>query len=131
MCVSMNSAPVYAQKTDSAPYLFGPIAFWMWTPETNKWINPKYAVKDTPQEQLQVGTDLYKTTNGGTAWSLETAIGYEVDFIDLEKDNTTVFLAKRDAAGTNRASLWDGAVLTHINTGKSTTGGATSGGDVV
>lgn len=78
-----------------------------------------------------VDTDLHKTTNGGTVWSLETAVGYEVDFIDLEKDNTTVFLAKRDAAGTNRASLWDGAVLTHINTGKSTTGGATSGGDVV
>jgi hypothetical protein len=80
-----------------------------------------------------VGTSLYKTTNGGTAWTLETAIGYEVDFIDLEKDNTTVFLAKRDAAGTNRASLWDsvGASLSHINTGKSTTGGATSGGDVV
>lgn len=80
-----------------------------------------------------VGTDLYKTVNGGTAWTLETAVGYEVDFIDLEKDNTTVFLAKRDAAGANRASLWDsvGASLTNINTGKSTTGGATSGGDVV
>jgi hypothetical protein len=80
-----------------------------------------------------VGTNLYKTINGGTAWTLETAIGYEVDFIDLEKDNTTVFLAKRDAAGTNRASLWDsvGASLSHINTGKSTTGGSTAGGDVV
>lgn len=80
-----------------------------------------------------VGTSLYKTVNGGGAWTLETAVGYEVDFIDLEKDNTTVFLAKRDAAGANRASLWDsvGASLSHINTGKSTTGGATSGGDVV
>lgn len=27
-------------------------AFWVWTPETNKWVNPKYAVKETPQEQL-------------------------------------------------------------------------------
>ena len=35
-------------------------AFWVWTPETNKWTNPKYAVKDTPQEQLQVGLDLYE-----------------------------------------------------------------------
>lgn len=34
-------------------------AFWVWTPETNKWVNPKYAVKDTPQEQLQVGMDYY------------------------------------------------------------------------
>jgi outer membrane protein assembly factor BamD len=29
-------------------------AFWVWTPETNKWINPKYSVKDTPMEQLEV-----------------------------------------------------------------------------
>jgi hypothetical protein len=79
-----------------------------------------------------VGSNLYKTINGGSSWSLETAITYEVDFIDLEKDNTTVILANR-ASGGNRASLWDsvGASLSHINTGKSTTGGATSGGDVV
>lgn len=78
-----------------------------------------------------VGTNLYKTVNGGAAWTLEVAIGYEVDFISLEKDNETVFLAKRDAGGTNRASLWDGSTLSHLNTGKSTTGGATAGGDVV
>ncbi len=35
------------------------LSFWVWTPETNKWINPKYSVKETPQEQLQVGLDLY------------------------------------------------------------------------
>ena len=34
-------------------------AFWMWTPETNKWVNPKYAVKDTPQEQLEFSTTYY------------------------------------------------------------------------
>src|SRR3989338_9239074 len=34
-------------------------AFWVWTPETNKWVNPKYAIKDTPQEQLQFGMDFY------------------------------------------------------------------------
>ena len=33
-------------------------AFWIWTPETNKWVNPKYSVKETPGEQLQVGLDL-------------------------------------------------------------------------
>jgi outer membrane protein assembly factor BamD len=38
----------------------GPVAFWVWTPETNKWINPKYAVKETPKEQLEVGLDFYK-----------------------------------------------------------------------
>ncbi|MDP8212207.1 MAG: outer membrane protein assembly factor BamD [Candidatus Zapsychrus exili] len=35
-------------------------AFWMWTPETNKWVNPKYAVKDTPQEQLEYSLEFYK-----------------------------------------------------------------------
>jgi len=35
-------------------------AFWMWTPETNKWVNPKYAVKDTPQEQLQYALTFYE-----------------------------------------------------------------------
>jgi outer membrane protein assembly factor BamD len=33
-------------------------AFWVWTPETNKWINPKYSVKDTPMEQLEVAKHL-------------------------------------------------------------------------
>lgn len=28
-------------------------AFWVWTPETNQWVNPKYTVKDTPSEQLE------------------------------------------------------------------------------
>jgi len=28
-------------------------AFWVWTPETNEWVNPKFSVKETPQEQLE------------------------------------------------------------------------------
>lgn len=35
-------------------------AFWIWTPETNKWVNPKYAVKDTPQEQLVFANEYYQ-----------------------------------------------------------------------
>ncbi len=58
--MSMNPAPACAQKVGAASHLSAPLAFWMWTPETNKWINPKYAVKDTPQEQLQVGAALYE-----------------------------------------------------------------------
>ncbi|MDD5424027.1 MAG: outer membrane protein assembly factor BamD [Candidatus Omnitrophica bacterium] len=27
-------------------------AYWIWTPQTGTWINPKWAVKDTPQEQF-------------------------------------------------------------------------------
>lgn len=35
-------------------------AFWVWTPETNKWINPKYAVKETPSEQLEYAMSFYE-----------------------------------------------------------------------
>ena len=34
-------------------------AFWMWTPETNKWENPKYSVKDTPAGQLEYAKQFY------------------------------------------------------------------------
>ncbi|MBF0387513.1 MAG: outer membrane protein assembly factor BamD [Candidatus Omnitrophica bacterium] len=27
-------------------------AFWIWTPESGKWVNPKYDVKPSPKEQL-------------------------------------------------------------------------------
>lgn len=27
-------------------------AVWIWTPQSNQWVNPKYAVRDTPAEQL-------------------------------------------------------------------------------
>lgn len=28
-------------------------AVWIWTPRTGKWVNPKWAVKDTPEDQYQ------------------------------------------------------------------------------
>ncbi len=28
-------------------------SYWEWTPETGRWINPKYAVKNTPEEQFE------------------------------------------------------------------------------
>jgi len=28
-------------------------SYWEWTPQTRRWINPKYAVKDTPKEQFE------------------------------------------------------------------------------
>ncbi|PIU41808.1 MAG: hypothetical protein COS99_03280 [Candidatus Omnitrophica bacterium CG07_land_8_20_14_0_80_42_15] len=35
-------------------------AYWVWTPETGKWINPKYAVKDSPEEQFDFAMGFYK-----------------------------------------------------------------------
>lgn len=28
--------------------------YWEWTPKTGRWINPKFAVKDTPKEQFEL-----------------------------------------------------------------------------
>ncbi len=36
------------------------LAFWVWTPQTNKWVNPKFSVKDTPGEQLQEGLAFFE-----------------------------------------------------------------------
>ena len=35
------------------------LAFWIWTPESNEWVNPKYSVKDTPGEQLKYAVGFY------------------------------------------------------------------------
>ncbi len=35
--------------------------FWVWTPETNKWVNPKYSVKETPQAQLEYAQGFYQS----------------------------------------------------------------------
>jgi len=36
-------------------------AFWVWTPETNKWVNPKYSVKETPGEQLKYALEFFES----------------------------------------------------------------------
>ncbi len=44
-CLSLLATPAY-------PY-------WIWTPKTGKWINPKTAVKSTPKEQFEFAKQLY------------------------------------------------------------------------
>lgn len=34
-------------------------AYWIWTPETRKWLNPKYAVKDTPKAQFEFAKSFF------------------------------------------------------------------------
>lgn len=34
-------------------------AYWLWTPETKKFVNPKYAVKDSPKEQFEWAMSFY------------------------------------------------------------------------
>lgn len=35
-------------------------AYWIWTPQTGTWINPKWAVKDSPQEQFDWAMRFYE-----------------------------------------------------------------------
>jgi outer membrane protein assembly factor BamD len=35
-------------------------SYWVWTPETKRWINPKHAPKDTPKEQLLYAMDFFE-----------------------------------------------------------------------
>ena len=34
-------------------------AYWIWTPQTGRWINPKYSVKGSPAEQLTFARGLF------------------------------------------------------------------------
>ena len=38
-------------------------AYWVWTPESGKWENPKYAAKDTPEEQIEYALAFYREKN--------------------------------------------------------------------
>ncbi|MEI8345389.1 MAG: tetratricopeptide repeat protein, partial [Candidatus Omnitrophota bacterium] len=38
-------------------------AYWIWSPDLGKWINPKGASKDTPEDQLASGMDFYNQKN--------------------------------------------------------------------
>jgi len=38
-------------------------SYWIWTPELGKWINPKNYVRDTPEEQFNLGYKLYQEEN--------------------------------------------------------------------
>lgn len=36
------------------------LAYWIWTPEIGRWINPKHAVKATAEEQFEWASNLYE-----------------------------------------------------------------------
>ena len=42
-------------------------AAWIWTPDLGKWINPKKAAKDTPEEQLAWAMQFYDKKDWGRA----------------------------------------------------------------
>ncbi len=38
-------------------------AYWVWTPESKKWTNPKYATKDFPKDQFDWSMDFFTKKN--------------------------------------------------------------------
>jgi len=38
-------------------------AYWIWTPKTGRWINPKWEVKSTPKQQLEYALEFYNQKN--------------------------------------------------------------------
>jgi len=42
-------------------------AYWIWTPESKRWTNPKYAPKESPQEQLNFAKGYYEAKDYKTA----------------------------------------------------------------
>lgn len=38
-------------------------AYWIWTPKTGKWLNPRQAVKPTPGEQLEYALKFYNSAD--------------------------------------------------------------------
>ncbi|MFH1577710.1 MAG: tetratricopeptide repeat protein [Candidatus Omnitrophota bacterium] len=34
-------------------------AFWIWTPKSGEWVNPKYTAKPTPEGQLEYALEVY------------------------------------------------------------------------
>ncbi|MBI5873127.1 MAG: outer membrane protein assembly factor BamD [Candidatus Omnitrophica bacterium] len=42
-------------------------AYWIWTPESKRWTNPKFAPKESPQEQLQFAKSYYDAKDYTTA----------------------------------------------------------------
>ena len=41
-------------------------SYWVWTPKSGKWENPKYAAKDTPEEQLGFALEAYEAGKSKT-----------------------------------------------------------------
>jgi outer membrane protein assembly factor BamD len=37
--------------------------YWIWTPESKKWENPKYSAKDTPEDQMEYAKKFYEAKN--------------------------------------------------------------------
>ena len=89
-------------------------AVWIWTPKTGKFVNPKYAVKDTPEEQFKFAQTFYEKKDykrarlefknllryyAQSAWAPEAQIGI-AKACEAERDYYQAFLEYRKALQT-------------------------------
>jgi len=58
-------------------------AFWIWTPKSKKFVNPKYAVKDTPEEQFKWAMKFYEKKDYKRAAEEFTRLGQAFTDSDL------------------------------------------------
>lgn len=87
---------------------------WIWTPKTGKWINPKYAVKDTPEEQYHFAQSFFERKDYArariefknllrsfpqSAWAPDAQIGLARAY-EAETDYYQAFLEYRKALQT-------------------------------
>lgn len=57
--------------------------YWIWTPESKKWTNPKYAPKESPQEQINFAKGYYEAKDYKTAYDeLKKLVKYYPDAIE-------------------------------------------------
>jgi outer membrane protein assembly factor BamD len=58
-------------------------AYWIWTPESKKWTNPKYAPKESPQEQLKFAISYYEAKDYRVSMDeLKKLIKYYADAVE-------------------------------------------------
>jgi outer membrane protein assembly factor BamD len=58
-------------------------AFWVWTPESRQWTNPKNMPKESPQEQLKFAKSYYEAKDYGTAYQeFKKLVQYYVDAME-------------------------------------------------
>lgn len=50
---------ILANLIAASLFLSSAHAYWLWTPETKRFVNPKYAVKDSPKEQYEWAMSFY------------------------------------------------------------------------
>jgi len=43
-------------------------SFWIWTPKTGKWVNPKNVAKESPKAQFDYALSFYKEGKLDDAW---------------------------------------------------------------